>query len=187
MTRSLSTDQQTAVASELVRLLVCVRLDFSSGVVRLHSGAGEITVSSETYTGAGDLGSISRMAEDGSLSRNTVTMTISGIPRTAFDMKDIAFSENYQSRDVRVYLVLLDETETVIDTPITAFRGLMDTCTLSLGETATIKLTAESRLADWDRPRNRRYTDQDQQAEYSGDKGLEFVSQATEHEIRWMV
>jgi hypothetical protein len=187
MTRLLTSDQQAAIADTVIKILIAVRLDFANGVIRLHSGSGQLDFGGEIYTGVGDLGSISNIAEDGALSRNTVTLTLSGIPSSAFDMKEIAFAEHYQGRDIRAYLILLDSTETIIDEPIQAFRGRMDTCSLSMGETVSIRLTAESRLADWDRARNRRYTDQDQQTEYPGDLGFQFVSQSTEYEIRWMM
>jgi hypothetical protein len=61
----------------------------------------------------------------------------------------------------------------------------MDTCDLEIGETATITLTIQNRLADWERPRLRRYTDEDQQSVYDGDLGLQFVAQMAEKTIYW--
>jgi len=65
------------------------------------------------------------------------------------------------------------------------FKGRMDTMNIALGKTATITLTAESRLIDWSRPRIRRYTNADQQERFSADKGFEFVSDTVEIEIVW--
>ncbi len=56
---------------------------------------------------------------------------------------------------------------------------------LTIRETATIVVTAESRLIDWNRPRIRRYTDGDQQERFSGDLGFQFMSDASEKEINW--
>jgi hypothetical protein len=40
-------------------------------------------------------------------------------------------------------------------------------------------------LADWDRPRVRRYNAADQAITDSADKGFEFVPQMVERNIRW--
>ena len=56
---------------------------------------------------------------------------------------------------------------------------------IDVGATATITVNAESRLADWDRPRVRRYNHEDQQIDYPGDMGFEFVPQMATKELRW--
>ena len=56
---------------------------------------------------------------------------------------------------------------------------------IKLGKTATVNITAESRLIDWARPRIRRYTNADQNERFPGDKGFEFVSDTTDKEIVW--
>jgi hypothetical protein len=61
----------------------------------------------------------------------------------------------------------------------------MDTMDLSLGATGKLSVIIQSRLADWERPRLSRYTNEEQQALYSGDKGLEFVPQMVEKTIIW--
>ena len=53
------------------------------------------------------------------------------------------------------------------------------------GDTATIKLTAESRLIDLDRSRERRFTSEDQKIEFPDDKGLEYVDDLQDKEIVW--
>ena len=40
---------------------------------------------------------------------------------------------------------------------------------------------------DWERSRIRRYTNQDQQQKFSGDKGLEFIQELQEKELFWGV
>lgn len=70
---------------------------------------------------------------------------------------------------------ILNERDIVAD-PAGPFVYRMDTMEIEAGSTATIVVRAESRLADWDRPRVRRYTDEDQQTLYSGDKFFEQVS-----------
>ena len=70
--------------------------------------------------------------------------------------------------------------------PYAIFQGQMDLMTISDGgDTATIKLTAESRLIDLDRSRERRFTSEDQKIEFPDDKGLEYVDDLQDKEIVW--
>ena len=48
-----------------------------------------------------------------------------------------------------------------------------------------VSVTAESLLADWDRPRVRRYNAEDQRLYYPNDKGFEFVPSLVEKQIVW--
>jgi len=66
------------------------------------------------------------------------------------------------------------------------FSGRMDTMSIKdSGDTANISLTAESRLIDLERSRERRYTSEDQKIDYPNDKGLEFIADLQNQEIVW--
>ena len=69
--------------------------------------------------------------------------------------------------------------------PIGPFLFKMDQLTYQLGQTATIRLTAESRLADWQRPRVRRYNNADHQVLYPNDKFFEHVEKQVEAVHLW--
>ncbi len=74
----------------------------------------------------------------------------------------------------------------VVADPYLLFSGRMDTMNISDdGERANITVSCESRLIDLNRPKVRRYTQVDQQTEFSGDKGLDFISSLQEKSIRW--
>ena len=75
---------------------------------------------------------------------------------------------------------------TLISSPVTVFSGRMDVMQVSDdGQTAEIIMTAESRLMDFKRPREVRYTDEEQQNLFAGDLGLEFVNDIQEKAIYW--
>jgi hypothetical protein len=186
MARDNTNDQIIAQQANVIRPMQFVKMAFSSQTLRLHSGVGEYVMDGETYLGVGALGSISAPTEDITLARNTRTFTLSGLSASGIDIAGLAQTDNYQGRDIWHYLVFLNEDQEIIDGHVYLWRGRMDTISFELGSTATLSLTAESRLADWDRPRVRRYTNQDQQQVYPGDLALEFNSQAAEYEIRWM-
>ena len=82
---------------------------------------------------------------------------------------------------------VFDADYTGVGDPQIIFSGRIDNLQIAFGETAEIVCNLENRLADWLRPRIRRYTDADQKDLYPGDRGLEYVAAAVDKEIVWGV
>lgn len=183
MSRGLTTAATTAVTGEVVTRTTAVEMDFASGMVRLNGSPYTLTIGGETFLGVGMLGQISAAEEGAELRAYGMTVTLSGIPR---DMVPIALASNYQGRRATVWEVPLDgATAAAVADPVVVFRGRMDTMEISIGQTATVAVHLENRLADWERPRIRRYTDEDQKAVWPADEGFGFVSTVAEKEIVW--
>lgn len=183
MSRGLAASNATAVAASVVRPIIFAELDFTGGFSRSHSGIGTITWGGFDWLGVGTLGSIDGLEEKADLTRKTVVFTLTGIPNT---LLSVVSSENYQGRSAKVYLGFFDAaTYQLVATPETLFTGKMDKVNTIQGETFSITITAESRLAAWSRPVVRRYNDRDQQSRFTGDLGLQFISQAAQKEIVW--
>lgn len=180
--RSLSAGMTSAIAAEVFRPVLLVRLDFSGGVVAANSGVSSLTYNGDTYLGVGNLGSIDAVQEGSDVRAYGLTMQLSGIPSALIS---IALGEHYQGRDAKVYLGGLDASHALVGNPVLIFNGRIDHMNIEVGDSATIQLSAESRLADWERPRTRRYNHVDQTAEYPSDNGFEFVDQAVSKEIIW--
>jgi len=159
---------------------VAVELAFDSGTTRLWNGYGDLTVDGETYTGSGDLMSISAIEESGEISAKGLNMVLSGVPSS---LLSLALTENYQNRNCKVYVGTI-ATGTVA--AYEAFSGRMDVMTLQEGgDTCTISLTAESRLIDLERPRVRRFTAEDQKLIDANDTGLDFINSLQEETFEW--
>jgi len=180
--RPTSSANTTALQARVVRAVLLADLEFASGTLNLTNAPFNIVVGGVTYQGVGQFGGTSPVEEGIELQAYNLALQLNGIPTA---LLAIALGEDYQGRSCTVSLLLLDEGHRPIDDAIVLFRGRMDVMRITAGETGTIELTAESRLADWERPRVRRYTNADQQLRFAGDKGLEFVSQMAEKEIIW--
>lgn len=180
--RSLAVSTQAATQAEVVRPIIIALLDMLPAHVAVCSAPFSLTIDGVTYTGVGHLGAVSAIDEGVEVKPYGIQLTLSGIDPALLSG---ALTQHYQGRDATVSLVLVDDAHRIIGSAVTLFRGRMDTMDVALGDTATITLSVESRLADWQRPRTRRYTDRDQQAEYPGDLGFEFVPATTEKEITW--
>ncbi len=164
------------------KLILLVKMQFDSGFLRLWNGRGDLQFNSETYLGMGDMGRISQVEEGIAQRAYGITFEISGLPAS---FVSLALSEELQNRKAEFFLGFFDDNYDLVVDPILMFRGRMDTMDIQIGETATIAVTVESRLIDWNRPRIRRYTDADQQERFPGDKGFQFMSDASEKEINW--
>lgn len=181
--RSLTAGVQAALAAENVIPVLAAELDFSSGFLRVHSGIGSLLVEGNTYTGVGTLGKVETIEESTELQAYGLRLSLSGIPNTLIGT---AFAEHYQGRAVRIFVAVLDAGHVLVADPVLVFAGRMDNMQVSLGpEAASVSVSAENRLIDWDRPRIRRYNNTDQQAEYPGDKGLEFMEKNVNLTLFW--
>lgn len=188
MTRDIDASVVAASQDEVYRDVVLVRLAYDSGDVLVCSTPFDLDwdwdgdAADETFKGVGELGSYSQADEGTELRAYTRVLKLSGVPAANLAL---ALGENYQGRDARIWYAFLDEDHQIIGTPVLEFRGRMDVQPIKLGDTREIALTLRSRLADWETESIRRFTNEDQQAEYPGDLGLEFVAQMKEKELIW--
>jgi hypothetical protein len=184
MPRDIPLAVQTQISSTNVIPIGFAKLQFDTFTLYVCTADRTITFDGNDYLGVGNFGGVSSTIEETSeLSANGMALVLSGVDPTQLA---IALGENYQGRPATIYLGFLDDTSyQLVADPIIIFKGRMDTMEIKTGEMATITLRIENRLADWDRPKVLRYNNQTQQTLYQGDKGLEFVEQATEKEIFW--
>jgi len=164
-------------------MFIAVKAEFDTDDVLLWSGTDDLTIASETYSGAGSLLSISSVEEGLEMQSNGVVITISGMDTTVLNL---ALTESYQNRFITIYLgYLMGGTNEVAGT-LTLFKGRMTT--LAIGDTpegSTITISAENRLIDLDRPSNFRYTKESQNFLHSGDTGFNRVTSLQDKEIAW--
>jgi len=183
MTRNLTQDFKNAITADHVPYLVFAELDFESGPLRVCNAGYNFTWDGKTWLGVGHLGRIDGIKEEASLTAHGIKLTISGIPTEHVSK---ALGEHYQGKSCKVWLAPLDPvTYQPVSNPHMIFDGLMDTMDPKIGKRATITVSAESILADWDRPRIRRYNHQDQIAEFPQDKGFQFVEKMADLTLIW--
>lgn len=183
MSRGLTSGLSTAVTARVVKPILLLALSFDTGVVRMWSGIGSIVWAGDTYLGAGNFGRVQPFKEVVDGSAQGTAFTLNGIPSALLAS---ALTENYQGRSAKLWLAALDSSNAIIADPYLIFGGRMDTMTISDdGSTGSITLTAENRLIDLNRSRERRYTDQDQKIEYPTDRGLEYVVSLQDKQVVW--
>lgn len=183
MSRSLTPAVEVAIAAGHVAAITLVEMDFPAGFVRVNNSPVTFAWNGYDWLGLGSLGSMDAINEGAALEARGIAFRLSGVP--AANIYN-ALGQQYQGRACRVWLAPLDPaTHSIITSPVLLFWGLMDAMSIDLGETASITVSAESRLADWGRPRVRRFNHEDQQIDYPGDLGFEFVTAMVDKELRW--
>lgn len=180
--RELTSTVISAMQADNVPMLVLVELQFASGTVRVCNAGYSFDWDGYTWTGLGNMGGISAVSEGEDLEMYGCTLNLSGVPP---EMVAVALGSGYQCRPATVWLAPLDAEYQLLNGPVIVFRGRMDTMPIELGTSATIQLTIESRLVDWERPRERRFNHPDQISEYPADLGFEYVAQMAEKELIW--
>ncbi len=187
--RDISAANEAALLGGNVRLVLFARLDFSSGVQRYHTEIGPLQAThpifgSETYTGLGDFGGISgEIIESVAAAPQKVTLLITGADPT---ISDLVLLDDYHRRDAELMIGLFDDNNTLIDDPVIVFSGFMDTSSINLNAgLANISLTCESRGTNLQRTSDQRFTDEDKQAEVSGDVFAEYVFRMLDITLRW--
>jgi len=151
--------------------------------------AGTITIddaevyATEDYVGAGDLLSISEIAESADLTANGASVTLTGLKTSLIQT---ARDEDYQGRKMTIAIGAMNETADVIATPAIMFTGFMDVMTINDGgQYSTINVTCENKLIAFERSNRRRNTDGDQRIDYPTDEGFSFVTSIQELDLYW--
>ncbi len=182
MARSITAGMTTIINSGIIEPITLVKIGSASGDVNLFSGYGTIVYDGDTYTGAGQLMGVSEVTETSDLMSTGWSGQLTGIPSTLI----ATFLGDFrQGKDCRVYYGALQNGSLVAD-PIQTFRGKTDQAEISdSGETSTITVHAESRLADLKKAPVRRNTPEDQKIDFPSDTGFDNVAALQNKPIRF--
>ncbi len=192
MSRNLTAAAIAEITAQNMRPVLFVALQFSSGYLYLWSGYGSIVWNGITWQGVGDLGAISAITEVSDVSAASLNLTLAGVP---VSLLGDALTQVRQGNAVIIYQGFLTAAGAIVANPYQAWAGRMDTCTIREGasqtggpvDTAVITLSCENRLIDLKRARERDYDQQDQQINFPGDNGFQFVPQLQQLNVVWGV
>lgn len=193
MTREMTPEAALAIQQPIIRPVTLVFLDFPDEPIYVSSHTAPISFDGNIFLGVGDLGTVTAVEETASLKASKVDLTLSGIPRVdeqgtvLFSAIQTVLSKQYQGRPVKIWQAFMSTTTwQLIADPVLVWIGRMDTPQITASQsTLSVQLTAEHELTDMDKPRVRRLTNSDQQYDYPGDRGLEYIPALQEKEIVW--
>lgn len=182
MTRWTSSALEAAAELPTVVPVVFVDLDIVGDRQRLNDSNITINWGGFDWSGVGTYGGIEVVSEGQDLIAQPVRLTLSGVES---NLVTDARTTQYQGRDVVIYVGLLNtDTLALIDTPEEVWSGFMDVMRLEADHgVGRITLTCEH----WLRvdPAASRYTDEQQQANYAGDRFFQFTHEIPGYVGKW--
>lgn len=182
MSRSLDATLAAEFDKDSLSPIGLVEIQTSSGYVRCWSGIGTLTWNGHDFAGTGALGKVSTLEESTELKSGGVVLELSGVPA---EYVSIALSEIRQGRRAKVWIGCFEGNQ-LVGEPFPWFTGLTDIAEIEDNASeVTIRITAENRLIDLERPRVRRYTSEDQKLTDSGDRGFEYVPGLQDTQFVW--
>lgn len=180
--RSIPAAMQTQLDTSHLFIVWFAHVQGVTGDLRLWTGIGTVSWNGYTWTGAGDLGSVRSIRQTKDLRAEGIELQLSGIGQD-----NIAFllTEMRSGRDVQVWLGFEHPTtRAILADPMSVYKGYLDTGQLEDGRTfASVIVRAEGILAGLERAVVRRYTHEDQQIDYPGDRGFEYVAAIQDKEV----
>lgn len=180
--RDLTAAFSSKIGETVVGVHLLCQIEFPSGTQRFWTGQGDLSWDSQTWQGTGNLINFSSLSETTDGSAQGIKIDVSAIDSA--DVSDF-IDDEWQNSDVTIWLALKDG-DSLVDDPYQYFKGKLDSAELvDTGESSTVSFGAESRLVNQVKRVSWRYTDQDQQRLFSGDKGLEFVASIQDKKIVW--
>ena len=162
-------------------LVVASRLDLKSGVVRAHTGVGNIIIAGEIYQGVGQFGAIESVGENMTTSPQQLIMKLSG-----FDSSLIGevMNERVRGRNAQLVLVALNEEAKPALAEV-LFAGQISTIGVTTGEENEIAVTVSNRFERWSYGLPDRFTDESWSKRKKGDRIFRYVAQMADRAIYW--
>lgn len=193
MSRDVSQDVKDELKNNRVTFAILLETSFDSGTNRTWTGHDDLVIdidddnTDETFHPVGEFMQVDSIAEADEIRAEGIQVTLQAVPTDHTDRLDDALDEAFQGDPAKMWLAFINiEDESVIGDPLLMFDGRMDTMTIQENpESLTATLTIESVLRDLKKPRNRRYTPQDQKERFPNDKGLDFIPQMKNKQLQW--
>ena len=185
--RNLTAGVASAITEGAVRPALLFEGVFDSGgsdtYLRFWSGVGDLSWDGHTWTGTGSLMAVSALEESSELRATGFSVSLSGMPS---ELISVALQGARQGRSGKVWLALFDASGALIADPYQLQAGKLDIMvTDNDGTKCTITAQYESNLIDLERPRERRYTREDQRIDHPDDQGFDYVPTLQEAVVVW--
>lgn len=179
--RTLPTGLDAALSAVEVAPIFLVELDWPTGTVYAWNGYHVLNWNGIDWQPTGHLGGIAEIKESSDGTVNGTQLSMSGISAASIEE---ALENDSQGRPARIYHGVLSSTGFTID-PYLVFDGLIDFPSIVRnGSTATITVNLEKELYD-DRSSVRRWNHEDQQIDFPGDLGFEYVAGIANQQFTW--
>lgn len=181
MTRAIDAATIAELAKDDFNLATLIKLDFDTPL-RITDWDRSITALSTTWTSSSHFLSAGDVTETSELRVNTLNLTLSGVEQSYVS----AFlSQNYLDKGIQIYRALLNDSDSVIGSPILIFDGLMTGYSIEDSQDSSdVTVNAASHWKDFEKENGRRTNDNSQKIHFPSDEGFEFAAK-TIKDLKW--
>ena len=185
MTRAIATTTETALGLPQAPLGILVDLTTPSGVVHSWSGYGTLEYNGIAYLGVGQLGKVALISETNAVYASGCKLTLEGIDNATIS-EALGLAIGLPATISLAVMSYPAGVATVVGTAIPVFSGLTDQARIAEAPTgSTVEIDLESKMAQLQRNREYRYTDQMQRFLYPNDGAFRYVNTLTSYMGTW--
>ncbi|MGF7180381.1 hypothetical protein [Tunturiibacter psychrotolerans] len=182
MSRALDPAMEAALAAGVIQPFFMAILSFKSSIQYVWTGYGNLVWNSQTYLGVGSFASVGTIAESTEIEATGISLTLSGIDPV---LEGDSQNDMVPGAQANLYFGLL-ANGAIIGSPYMVFGGAMDKATIDMGpDTMSITIDIESRMIDFTRASNRRYTSADQRLYFPTDTAFDQVPALNDQALIW--
>lgn len=179
----ISAPNQAALESEHSGRVYFIHLDLAVEPFFACTATRTYTWGGYTWLGIGEIAGISEIAEASDAAARQLTLSMSGVD--AAIVEPVLSRTNYKGRAAAIYRGLIDANQNLVDDPIPVWKGRMDVGSMVWNETYIAQMVAEPLASRLLRANVSRYSDEDHQLRYPGDRFYEFLPQMEKKDVTW--
>lgn len=181
---SISALNKAALESEHSSRIYFLFLDLAIEPFRACTGVRTYTTLGFDWLGIGEISGISDIADAADIAARQVTITASGVD--PWITEPVLSRTNYKGRSAVIYRGLLDADNDLVDDPWIIWQGRMDVGSMVRDDqTNAAQIVCEPLAARLLRANVSRYSDQDHQIRFPGDKFYEFLPEMEKKDANW--
>jgi hypothetical protein len=178
-----SAANQAALEAEHTHVVWFLYMGFAVEPFYICTEQFDIDWNSATWLGRGEIAGIGDMAEASDLAARQIVITMSGAD--SYITEPVNSRTNYKQLPVTIYKGYLDAANDLVDDPELKWQGRMDVGEMLYDKNYVAQVTCEPLAARLLRPNISRYSDQDHQQRWSGDKFFEYLPQMEKKDVTW--
>lgn len=182
MSRELPAQLQNEIEAPELRPFFAVSIALPDPVYA-WSGIGEITFDGKTFDGVGSLGGVSAISEQADGTASGLSLSLSGIDP---DFTQYLIEQPYRGAQVDLYIGTLNEGFSEVASWKRLSRWRLNAVSVVEDESGLqVNVECEGAFIDQARARVRRFTNEEQQRRYPGDKFFEYMAAMQEVRVIW--
>lgn len=183
MARGLTAGMITELTADTVRPILLFEWVAYGSTIRYWSGRGDLSWDSKTWLGNSVFKGIGPVSESKTIQAAGLSIMLAGEPSSIVSLQ---LNSTRTGQVGKLWLGFLNASGAVISTPYEFFSGQLSESNLNDGaKESTLELVFESDLIILEKSSGKRYTHEDQQIDYPGDLGFEYVPQLEDFTGYW--